>query len=94
MSKTDAARWSVDWARVIDNLQKTGLSLSEIANLADCSKSSLFGYIGDGGVRSFPEHSTGERILCLWIERTSCKREDAPRWRRPLSVSEVLKAYK
>lgn len=92
MSRSEAARWIVDWVRVVDNLQRTGLSLSEIAALADCGKSTLYGYISPD-LRSEPAYSTGARLLALWVERTGCKLEDAPKWRRPLSVSEVLKAH-
>lgn len=68
--------------------------MSQISEATFCTRASLYSYIGDVGARSYPEHSTGERLLVLWMERTGCKREDAPMWRRPLSVSAVLKAHR
>lgn len=88
---SDANRWGIDWVRVVENLRATGMSLTQIADAASVSKSSLIGYGTE--LRQEPGHSAGERLLAVWVERTGYRREDAPRWRRPLSVSEVLKAH-
>jgi hypothetical protein len=94
MSKTDAARWSVDWARVIENLRTLGMSMGEIAEQSIVSKSSLYGYMGNNGLHGEPGFSAGKRILDLWVARTGYRMDDVPMWRRPLSVSEVMEAYR
>lgn len=88
----DANRWGVDWVRVVGNLRTAGMSLTEIADACMVAKASIVSY-GSEDYRAEPGHAAGERILLLWVQRTGCRREDAPRWRRPLTVSEVLKAH-
>lgn len=88
----NAERFRMDWARIIENLQRCGLSLQEIADWVGIGKSTLAAYIPDD-CRSEPQHWSGERIITLWVHCTGLTREDAPRWRRPLSVSEILKAH-
>jgi hypothetical protein len=88
----DANRWRTDWARLIENLQKTGLSQQYIADWVGIGKSTLQSYMVED-CRSEPQHWVGEQILLLWCQVTGYRREDAPRWRRPLSVSEILKAH-
>jgi hypothetical protein len=88
---SDANRWGIDWVRVVENLRSKGMSLLEIADAASVSKSSLIGYGTE--LRQEPGHAAGERLLSVWVERTGYRREDAPRWRRPMSVSEILKAH-
>ena len=88
----DAHRWGVDWVRVVGNLRTAGMSLTEIAEACQVAKASIVSY-GSEDYRAEPGHAAGDRILDLWMQRTGYKREDAPRWRRPLTVSEVLKAH-
>lgn len=89
---SDAHRWGVDWVRVVGNLRTAGMSLTDIAEAASISKTDVLRY-GSEEYRQRPEHSAGERLLAVWVQRTGCKREDAPMWRRPMTVSEVLKAH-
>lgn len=89
---SDAHRWGVDWVRVVGNLRTAGMSLTQIAEACQVALSSLHSY-GSEDYRAEPGHAAGERILVLWVQRTGCRREDAPRRRRPMSVSEILKAH-
>ena len=89
---SDASRWGVDWVRVVGNLQTTGMSLREICEAAGISKGALEGYRSED-LRQEPRHSTGELLLALWAQKTGNALADAPRWRRPMSVSEFMRCH-
>ena len=93
MSGPADPRFGVDWVRVVANLRTAGMSLTEIADAASIAKASIVGY-GSEDYRAEPGHAAGERLLLLWVQRTRCRREDVPKWRRPLSTSEILKAHR
>jgi hypothetical protein len=87
----DDSRWGVDWVRLIDNLQRLGMTRACIADRVHCVKGSIDAY-ASADLRQRPEHSQGERLIALWIESTSLDREDLPMYRRPLSVAELLRS--
>lgn len=84
-------RWSVDWVRLVGNLRTSGMSLQQIATRVGVAKASIDAY-GSEAIRQRPEHSTGERLVELWCERLGYTRADLPMHRRPLSVSQILRA--
>lgn len=88
----DGPRWRVDWARVVANLQALGLSLQAIADWVGISRQTLSAYVMEDAP-SEPQHVVGELILRLWFDVTGYSRADVPMRRRPLSVSEILRAH-
>lgn len=85
------SRWSVDWVRLVANLRTAGLSLQGVADAALVSKTQVVAYACEA-LRQRPEHSAGERLIAVWCERLGYTRADLPMHRRPLSVSQILRA--
>ena len=86
-------RWTVDWVRVIGNLQATGMSLAEIADAVFVVRQSISNYLNPD-TRADPTYGTGMRLLALWVSKTGCNPDDVPMFRRPMSVSAILKAHR
>lgn len=84
-------RWSVDWVRLVGNLRTSGMSLQEIAQAAQVSRTQVSAY-GSADLRQRPEHSAGERLIAVWCVRLGYARADVPMHRHPLSVSKILRA--
>jgi hypothetical protein len=80
----------IDWARLLDNIRKTGMSIEDIARTVDVGRSSVQDYCDDRCIE--PAHWTGSVLLQLWSERTGLPVTDAPTRRVQASVSAVLRA--
>jgi DNA-binding transcriptional MerR regulator len=80
----------IDWARIIDNLRKLGMSEQEIADALDVARTSVQGYCDDRCIE--PAFWVGSSLLVLWSSRTGVPYTDAPTRRVLPSVSQVLKA--
>lgn len=62
MAETQIAQ-RVDWWKVITDLGKAGLSLTDISVAAIIPRSTLDGY---KNMNVEPKHADGERLLALW----------------------------
>lgn len=82
-----------DWARMIANLQKAGMSLQEIADTIEVGKSTLYGYLSED-CPSEPAYYAGHSLLALWCTRCGCALADMPIREVPMSVSAMLKAMR
>lgn len=80
----------IDWARLVENLRRCGMSTVQIAEHLEVSESTVKNYRSAEG--SEPAFWVGSALLLLWAERTGCKWVDAPTRRVTPSVSEVLRA--
>lgn len=81
----------VDWARMVANLQKVGMSLQYIADHLGVGKRTVGGYIAED-LPSEPAHWTGHCLTVLWCERLGLQLKDVPTRVVPLTVSQMLKA--
>lgn len=81
----------IDWARIIANLQKIGMSAQEIADAVEVSKATVFSYIRED-CPAEPAYYIGHSLVALWCVRTGCALADVPIREVPLSVSAMLKA--
>lgn len=80
----------IDWARVIENLRKQGMSVREIAQAVDVGSSSVQDYCDDRCIE--PAFWVGSALLVLWAEKTGLPWTDAPVRKVQPSVSAMLKA--
>lgn len=80
----------IDWARIIENLRKLGMSHAEIAESIEVGTTTVGSYADDRCIE--PAFWTGSALLLLWSERTGNKYTDAPTRIVTPSVSRVLKA--
>lgn len=90
MSQQLSRERRIDWARIIENLNRAGMSLQDIAEWLEVGKSTLRGYT-DPDIPSEPAYWVGHCLLLLWCERCGCRLEDVPTKRVQLSVSAMLK---
>lgn len=81
----------IDWARILVNLQATGLSLQQIADDIDCGRTTLLGYMNEDAP-SEPQYWVGHSLLALWCVKCGTNLADVPIKRVQLSVSAMLKA--
>jgi hypothetical protein len=56
-------RYRVDWWRVTVDLQRCGVSLSDVSDLTLIPRSTLLGY---RNLDVEPRHADGEALLALW----------------------------
>lgn len=63
-----------DWFRIICDLNKSNLSLQNIANIIQVPKPTIVGW--KQGAE--PKHSDGERLIDLWCSTTGSSRSDLP----------------
>ena len=82
-------RRRVDWARLIDNLLRAGMTMQEVADFVG---------VGFGTVRSYrtdmhiePAFWVGVKLLKLWADKTGVPWTDAPMINVTPSVSQVLR---
>ena len=80
----------IDWSRVIANLQLSGMSVRQIADEVDASKSQIDLY-GDEHGTTEPAHWVGSALLVLWSRRTGLGYTDAPTRKVAPSVAQVLR---
>lgn len=80
----------VDWARLVENLRKSGMSAQEIADRIGVVRASVLAYCDDRNIE--PAYWVGASLLVLWAERTGLPWTDAPTRRVQESVSRMLKA--
>ena len=81
----------IDWARIVQNLQRSGMSLQEIADQVDAGKTTIIGYLNED-CPSEPAYWVGHSLLALWCNRCGTLLSDAPIKAVPLSVSAMLKS--
>lgn len=80
----------VDWARMLSNLQRTGMSLRKIADELGVGAETLRGYMSED-LPSEPGYWIGHRLISLWCARTGCSLEHVPVRTVQLTVSQMLK---
>ena len=80
----------IDWPRVIQNLRTAGMSVQDIADAVDVSRSALQDYCDDRNIE--PAFWTGAAIIEVWCARTGLRWPDLPVRVVPLSVSAVLRS--
>lgn len=78
----------LDWARMIDNLRKLGMSQQDIADSLQVGRSSVQDY---SDRQMEPKFWIGSRLIVLWAERTGLPWTDAPTHVITPSVSRVLR---
>ena len=81
----------IDWPRVVANLQRGGLSLQQIADELEVSKSLVAGWVDEDSTGE-PAFWTGAVLIELWCKRTGLKWPDLPTRKVMPSVSQVLRA--
>lgn len=81
----------IDWPRMIRELQRDGMSLQEIADAIQMSRSALYGYLSDD-CPSEPAYYVGHCIVGLWSGRLGRLLSDVPIREVQLSISAMLKA--
>jgi hypothetical protein len=67
---------AIDWSAVLFDIYRRHRSWFEISELVGCSHGSLYGWRDKAHE---PRHSTGERIIALWVEVTGKPEAEAPR---------------
>ena len=80
----------IDWPRVIANIERTGMSVQEIAVQVDVSKAALYSYL-QPDTSTEPAHWVGSALLALWALRTGYSWTAAPTRKVTPSVGEVLR---
>lgn len=80
----------IDWARIVANLRKSGLSVQDIADAVGVGYSTIYGYASED-IASEPPYWCGSALLVLWSQRLGCRWTDAPTRRVTPSVSQVLR---
>ena len=70
------AQCSVDWWRVITDLQTQGMTQREIAAAAGCTHATINRLRNE--VNASPLYSTGVQILAIWMERHGKGAKDVP----------------
>lgn len=82
----------VDWARVVENLQRVGeMSMQDIADDIGVAKSTLYGYVSED-LPAEPSFWAGWRLVALWCSTTGFQMDAVPTRRVGMSVSAVLRA--
>lgn len=79
----------IDWARIIENLRRLGMSHDDIASRVDVGPTTVKAYADDRCIE--PAHWTGSALLVLWSERTGLSYTDAPTRIVTPSVARVLR---
>lgn len=82
----------IDWARILANLQAAGMSLQQIADQVQVSKSTLYGYLNPDAP-SEPAYWVGHSLLALWCSKCGAKLADAPMTRVQPSVSQMMRSF-
>lgn len=67
----------IDWPRVVSNLQRSGMSLQQIADRIDVSKSLVAGW-ADPEMTGEPAFWTGSALIELWCEQTGLTWPELP----------------
>lgn len=80
----------IDWARIIENLRKQGMSVQDIALAVNVGRSSVQDYCDCRCIE--PAYWVGSALLVLWAEKTGLPWTDAPIRIVQPSVSAMLKA--
>lgn len=80
----------IDWPRMADNLRRLGMTLQQIAEAVEASRSSLDNWAMPGASGE-PAFWTGSKLIELWCKRTGCVWTDVPLREVTPSVSEVLR---
>jgi hypothetical protein len=80
----------IDWSRVIANLQTQGMSLQQIADAVEVSKTLASGLADEDDIRE-PAFWTGSALIELWCRRTGLRWPDLPVRVVTPSVSQVLR---
>jgi hypothetical protein len=81
----------IDWPRVVNNLQRAGMSLQQIADEIEVSKSLVAGWVDEDSTGE-PAFWTGAVLIEVWCKRTGLKWPDLPTRHVAPSVSQVLRA--
>ena len=81
----------IDWPRIVANLQTKGMSLQQIADEIEVSKSLVAGWV-DAEATGEPAFWTGAVLIELWCARTGLTWPDLPTRKVLPSVSAVLRA--
>lgn len=81
----------IDWPRVVANLQRLGMSLQNIADEINVSKSLVAGWVDEGSTGE-PAFWTGAVLIEVWCKKTGLQWPDLPVRRVYPSVSEVLRS--
>lgn len=84
-----AARYVVDWERVITEVRQRGLSTNTIARYIDVPRRTLGAWM-DG---CQPAHDAGERLIAVWCTVCDRSRIDVPMIAKPLSAADILRAH-
>ena len=80
----------IDWARILDNLRKAGMSMQQIADACECGKSTLHGYAAED-LTAEPAYWIGHCLVALWASKCGTRAQDVPIKTVQLSVSAMLK---
>lgn len=81
----------IDWARMVANLQKVGLSFQDIADELDIGKRTVMDYAKED-IPAEPAYWTGHCLIALWCNRCELQLKDVPIRMVQPSVSQMLKA--
>lgn len=81
----------IDWPRMIREIQRQGMSLQEIADAIQMSRSALYGYLSED-CPSEPAYYVGHCLVGLWCTKCGRTLSDVPVREVPLSISAMLKA--
>lgn len=80
----------IDWPRIIANLQKTGMSLQQIADAVEVGKRTIMDYARED-LPAEPAHWTGHCLVILWCDQCGTSMQDVPTRAVPPTVSQMLK---
>ena len=69
------AQLVTDWAAMLDDLRRRGLSSYTLAQALGIPRTTLFHYREQGGQ---PRHAEGDRIIEFWCSVTSSERTQVP----------------
>lgn len=79
----------IDWARLVENLQRCGMSHADIAREVDVSRQTVQSYTDDRCIE--PAFWVGSSLLVLWATKTGVSWLQAPVRTVQPSVSSVLR---
>lgn len=83
-------RRRVDWSRVIENLERSGITVQKIADHLDVHPNTVKQYRGE--MTAEPAFWTGTKLLMLWAQTLGVPWTDAPMRNVQPSVSEMLRS--
>lgn len=80
----------IDWPRMAENLRRAGMSMQQIADAIEVSRSSLDNW-AQPEASGEPAYWTGAAMIVLWCRRTGLSWPDLPTRRVAPSAAEVLR---